>query len=423
MGDDGGLGLTAARNPLGESVAGGVDAKDNPFRIFWIFLILGCTSFGGPIAHLGYFREALARKRGWMDDRSYADLVALCQFLPGPTSSQAGFALGLIRGGPPGALAAFVGFTLPSAVVMIALGFGVLLIGDPREAGWLKGFKLATVAVVAQAVVGMARTLCPDMLRSFLAAIAGGLILLAGATGHSLIATQFLAIVFGGFAGYLLIESDRLKAPAPRIDVGISKCAALVFGALFLALVIYLPIWALSGAGTLAVPIGGFFRAGSLVFGGGHVVLPMLRAEVATPGHLSAETFLAGYGAAQALPGPLFAFAGYLGTAMSAGPGGVLGGALAIVAIFLPGFLLLLAALPFWSALRANSAVQGALKGVSAIVVGILAAALYDPIITDSVNNCLETILAIAGITGLVVRKVPAWLLVATLPAAGSVLL
>lgn len=409
-------------DPIGEpSIDFGT--KDNPWSIFCTFLVLGCTSFGGPIAHLGYFREALVQKRGWVDDRTYADLVALCQFLPGPASSQTGFALGLIRGGPLGALAAFVGFTLPSAAIMIALGLGISFIADPSQAGWLKGFKLIAVAVVAQAVIGMARSLCPDGLRAFIAILAAAMIALAGLYGQGLISAQLLAIVLGGMLGYYFVQTPVSSGGARPLSVGISRSMALGFAALFFLLLIYLPLWAINSPTDTAAMVDGFYRAGSLVFGGGHVVLPMLQAEVVTPGYLAEETFLAGYGAAQALPGPLFTVAGFFGAAMTAGPGGIMGGLVAIFIIFVPGFLLLLAALPFWADLRQASAVQGVLAGVNAAVVGVLAAALYDPIITSSVNSYLEMVLAIAAILSLCVYKLPVWILVAVMPLVSAVLL
>jgi chromate transporter len=357
--------------------------------IFWIFLKLGCTSFGGPVAHLGYFRGEFVERRNWLDDAAYTDLVALCNFLPGPASSQTGIALGTLKGGLPGGCAAWLGFTLPTALLLMVFAYGFTAFGLSADAGWIHGLKLVAVAVVAQAVWGMGKTLCPDRLRATLA-IAATLIAFAspGAWG------QIAAIVLGALIGLRCLESTALHRPEnTRFRVG--RRAAIVAWILFLALLAGLPVLVhLTGSHALAV-FSAFYRAGSLVFGGGHVVLPLLRSEVVLPGWVDPGLFLAGYGAAQAMPGPLFSFAAYLGSVMTAPPNGALGGLLCLAGIFLPAFLLIVGALPFWDALRRKPRAQSALRGVGAAVVGLLLAALYDPVWTGSIKSTGDLALAL----------------------------
>ena len=366
-------------------------ARGSPVEVFLAFLKLGLTSFGGPIAHLGYFRAEFVERRRWLDDKRYSDLVALCQFLPGPTSSQVGIALGLGRAGWPGSLAAWCGFTLPSAIALIVFAFGVSRWTGLASSGAVHGLKVVAVAVVAQAVSGMAKTLCPDRLRGGLALLATLLVLATpGALG------QIAAIVLGGVIGVVGVRSSDLPPPQHLgCELGTHVAATLLV--LFVALLVLLPIAAsASGSLTLAA-VSVFYEAGALVFGGGHVVLPLLQAGVVPPGWLSNDTFLAGYGAAQAVPGPLFTFAAYLGAAMPEPLGGWSGGLLLLIAIFLPAFLLVLGVLPFWEALRRHRSVQQALAGINAAVVGVLAAALYDPVWTSAIRSKGDFALALAA--------------------------
>ena len=387
-------------------------------EVFWAFLRLGLTSFGGPIAHLGYFRDDLVARRRWMSDKAYADLVALCQFLPGPASSQVGFAMGLHRAGPLGALAAFLAFTLPSAILMVAFAFGAALFEGAIGAGLLTGLKIVAVAIVAQAVWGMAKTLTPDARRASIAVVAAVVaLLLAGSIG------QVLAIVLGAVAGLLLCRS----APAGIGDTGlmrfpVSRTAGVVSLVAFVVILLGMPILAaLSSNGAVSL-FDTFYRAGALVFGGGHVVLPLLQAGVVETGWVSPEQFLAGYGAVQAMPGPLFTFSAYLGTLSSVGPGGVLGAAIALVAIFLPGFLVLVGVLPFWNALRGRTWMQSLMRGANAAVVGILGAALYDPLFTTGIVGVGSFSLALVCFVLLIAWKLPPWAVV-LIGGAGGILL
>lgn len=384
--------------------------------VFLAFLKLGCISFGGPIAHIGYFREEFVARRQWLDDRAYSDLVALCNFLPGPASSQVGIALGISRAGLPGGLAAWLGFTLPSALLLLAFAHGFNAFGLSPAAGWLHGLKLAAVAVVAQAVWNMGRNLCPDAPRATFA-IAATLLVLAVPTAWG----QVGAIAAGAVAGAWLLKPAPLSAAEPaRFRVG--KRAALFAWIVFFALLGGLPL-ARQAAGTPALELfDSFYRSGALVFGGGHVVLPLLRNEVVPPGWVSDDVFLAGYGAAQAVPGPLFTFAAYLGAMMARPPDGLAGGVLALAAIFLPAFLLVVGALPYWEALRRNGAAQRALGGVNAAVVGILLAALYDPVWTTSVRTKADLGVALAAFGLLAFWKVPP-LPVVVFAALGAALL
>ncbi len=381
-------------------------ARESLLRLFLIFLRLGLTSFGGPIAHLGYFRAEFVTRRRWLGERAYADLVALCQFLPGPASSQVGMAIGLARGGYGGALAAWAGFTLPSALAMILFARGLARHGELLPAGALHGLEIVAVAVVAQAVWGMARSLCPDAPRVTLMALAACSVLaLPGA------AAQVGVIAAAGLIGVLLLPTALVCAHEP-LSVPITRRAGAFWLGLFLALLIGLPILAcLLPVPALAVA-DAFFRAGALVFGGGHVVLPLLQAAVVPAGWVDGPTFLAGYGAAQAVPGPLFTFAAFLGASMQSGPSGWAGGLLCLVAIFAPSFLLVAGALPFWEGLRRNVRLRAALAGVNAAVVGVLLAALYDPVWTSAIGTPRDFALALLAFVALVFWRLPPWLVV-----------
>ena len=384
----------------------------SPFEVLRVFLKLGLTSFGGPVAHLGYFRNAFVLKRSWLDERAFGDLVALCQFLPGPASSQVGFAIGLMRAGYPGALAAWAGFTLPSAVAMTLVAYGAGALHGPAGEGLLHGLKLVAVAVVAQAVLGMAQSLAPDRPRAAIAILA--LILVAFAPGGI---GQIGAIVAGGLLG-LVFCREGVEAAAGGAEAPVSRRMGVVFLAAFFALLALSFAPARDGAFAFLAAI---YRSGALVFGGGHVVLPLLRAAVVDPGFVSDSAFLAGYGAAQAMPGPLFTFAAYLGAAAPA-PGGGPGAALALIAIFLPGILILLGALPFWHALRVRPGAQAAMAGVNAAVVGLLASALYDPVWTSAVLGPADFAIAAAGFAALVVWRAPPLAVVLLTAAAGVAL-
>jgi chromate transporter len=378
----------------------------SPAAVFWIFFKLGCTSFGGPIAHIGYLRTEFVERRKWLDDEAFADLVAICQFTPGPASSKIGIALGASRTGIAGAIAAWLGFTLPSAAIMIAFGYGVEFLGrGTLEAGWLHGLKIAAVAVVTQAVWSMGRNLCPDATRASFAIVAALVVL-----GWNSALAQIAAIVGGAIAGWRLLPGATLPSSG-HLDFRISRAVGWAAWTLFFTLLAVLPLLVqLTGNHALAL-FDSFYRAGSLVFGGGHVVLPMLRAEVVPTGWVGDDEFLAGYGVAQAVPGPLFTFAAYLGTVAEGQPRGWAGGSLTLVAIFLPAFFLALGPLPFWSAWRQRPTIRSVLGGVNAAVVGVLLAALYDPIFTSAVRSPLEFALALAAF-GLLFfwRVAPLWI-------------
>ena len=386
-----------------------------PAEVFAAFLKLGLTSFGGPIAHLGYFRQEFVVRRRWIDVAGYADLVALCQFLPGPASSQVGFALGLLRGGPLGALAAWTAFTLPSAILLLLFASGATALRGPVGDNLLHGLKLVAVCVVAQAVWGMARTLTPDVQRASIAAIAAlTAVFVAGSTG------QLAAIVLGGLAGFYLCRKDAAQTIG-QLAFPVSKRVGLAALLAFFLLLVLLPLAAGSGLSQGLSLFDAFYRAGALVFGGGHIVLPLLEAEVVQPGWVGTDAFLAGYGAAQAVPGPLFTFAAYLGAVMSPEPNGIGGAAICLLAIFLPGFLLVIGALPFWDAFRRRPAAQAIMRGTNAAVVGILAAALYDPVWTSTVDGPGDIGLALLGFALLVLLKAPPWVVVVFV-ASGAML-
>jgi chromate transporter len=398
-----------------QTYAGQTSEKGSALEVLGVATRLGLTSFGGPIAHLGYFHAEYVTRRHWLTEQTYADLVALCQFLPGPASSQVGIAIGMMRAGLLGGVAAWLGFTLPSAAALVAFAYGLQSLGI-TEAGWLHGLKIVAVAVVAQAVWGMARTLAPDRERAslaFLAAIA----MLAYPTAGG----QVLIIVLAGLIGWWwLPEAGAPRDPGVRLAVG-HQGAAVAWG-LFFGLLIGLPIvqrWVQNE--TLAV-FASFFRVGSLVFGGGHVVLPLLQAEVVPPGWVTNEQFVAGYGAAQAVPGPLFTFAAYLGAVMRPLGGGIVGAALALVAVFAPSFLLLVGALPLWDSLRPRPSFQAALRGINAAVVGLLLAALYHPVWTSAIHAPADVALGLVDFALVMFWKWPPWAVVVLSALGGAAL-
>ena len=387
--------------------------SDTWWTVFKVFLRLGLTSFGGPVAHLGYFHAEFVRRRQWLSERSYADLVALCQFLPGPASSQVGIAVGLARAGYRGALAAWAGFTLPSALLLILFALGLAAWGSVLPSGLLHGLKVVAVAVVAQAVWGMARVFCTDRVRlALMLGAAVVLLLWSSALG------QVTVILLAGLLGLLLFKPDSAEAHQP-LGILVSRRTAVFLLALFFVLLLALPLLAQLWPLPWLQRVDAFYRAGALVFGGGHVVLPLLQAEVVGSGWVGREAFLAGYGATQAVPGPLFTFAAFLGAAMEQPPTGWLGGLLCLVAVFAPSFLLVIGALPFWERLRANRHTGAALQGVNAAVVGVLLAALYDPVWTSAILGPADLALALAALLALMVWKLPPWLLVLGCGLAG----
>ena len=383
-------------------------------EVFWAFLALGLTSFGGPVAHLSYFRTAFVERRQWLSDQAYADLIALCQFLPGPASSQVGFALGLLRAGPWGAAMAWLAFTLPSAIILVLFAFGAAVLDGPIASGLIHGLKVVAVAVVAHAVWGMARSLCPDKTRAGIALAAVFMVaMMSGPLG------QVAAIVVGGLAGLALCRYTAIKPVGEALHFPVSRLVGAVSLMIFGVLLVLLPLLAAS-AEWLNVA-DAFYRAGALVFGGGHVVLPLLEAEVVQSGWVTSDGFLTGYGAAQAVPGPLFTFAAYLG-ALLRGMNPFAGAVLALLAIFMPGFLLLVGVLPFWNHFRRWNNAQALMRGANAAVVGILAAALYQPVWISAIVGMGEFVLALGGFLLLSVWKLPAWLVVAIV-AVGGVLI
>jgi chromate transporter len=381
-------------------------------EVLLVFLKLGVTSFGGPIAHIGYFREELVVRRRWVDEATYTDLVALCQFLPGPASSQVGFSLGLIRAGYWGGLAAWTGFTLPSAVLLTAFAYGAEELGGPIGQGVIHGLKLVAVAIVAQAVWGMARSFCPDRQRASIACIAALLILLSNSP-----VTQIGTILLGGIAGAWLCRA-AVPASLGTFGTAVSRRVGTAALTIFCLLLIALPALARGSQGVAL--FDAFYRSGALVFGGGHVVLPLLSKAFVTPGWVSEDAFLAGYGAAQAVPGPLFTFAAYLGAVVTPGPQGIAGAALGLAGIFLPGILVLLGALPFWDVFRQRVGAQAIMRGVNAAVVGLLGAALYNPLWTSSVKSAGDLAVALLGFVLLTAWRTPPWVIV-ILGALGGV--
>lgn len=387
--------------------------RSSAWSVFLIFMRLGLTSFGGPIAHLGYFRDEFVTRRLWLTERSYADLVALCQFLPGPASSQVGIALGMSRAGYRGALAAWAGFTLPSAIALILFALGISRYGAVIHPGGLHGLKVVAVAVVAQAVWGMARNLCTDVPRITLMAIASCATLLEPSAWG-----QISVIIVAGLTGLLLFNPGQSTEHDP-LPITIRHRTGAIWLSLFLALLVGLPLLSQLLPNQTVALMDAFYRSGSLVFGGGHVVLPLLQAEVVPSGWVSNEVFLAGYGAAQAVPGPLFTFAAFLGASMNSTPSGWLGGMICLLAIFAPSFLLIIGALPFWERLRRSARTQAALIGVNAAVVGLLLAALYQPVWTSAILKPQDFGLAMVALVALMFWKLPPWLVVVGSGIAG----
>ena len=378
------------------------------------FLKLGLTCFGGPIAHIGYFRDEFVLRRKWIDEHAYADLVGLCQFLPGPASSQVGFSIGLMRAGYWGALAAWVGFTLPSAAALILFAYGAGALSGPIGNGLLHGLKLTAVAIVAQAVWGMARNLCPDRERASIAVVAALILLFSSSS-----LAQIGAIALGGIAGLWLCRGGTL-APSGHVEMPVSRTAGLFALGSFFLLLFGLPVLRELTASSELALFDAFYRSGALVFGGGHVVLPLLREAFVTPGWLNDNAFLAGYGAAQAVPGPLFTFAAYLGTVATSNPHRIVGAGLGLVGIFLPGMLVLLGVLPFWDSFRKRAGAQAMMRGVNAAVVGLLGAALYDPVWTSSVHTPPDFGIALVGFVLLTVWRAPPLVVVVFSAAAGT---
>lgn len=362
---------------------------------------LGLTSFGGPAAHIGYFRDEYVQKRKWLDDKLYADLVALCQFLPGPASSQVGITIGMLRGGLLGGILSWIGFTLPSVLLLMAFAWVIMQTGS-FESGWIQGLKIVAVPVVAHALLGMGKSLVPDRPRLTVAMIAAsGTLLVPTAWG------QILIILLAGLFGVFYYKNEKVPE-AVEMPLSFGKRTGIVAWILFFALLILLPIFRPFVQATWYAIFDIFYRVGSIVFGGGHVVLPMLEREVVPTGWMSSEAFIAGYGAAQAVPGPLFTLAGYLGQLM----GSFSGAAIAVVAMFLPSFLLVIGTLPFWATIRTKPRIQAALKGVNAAVVGILLAALYDPVFTSSVHDPIDFVIVLISFTLLVFYKWSPWIVV-----------
>lgn len=377
-----------------------------PLEIFLIFFRLGLTSFGGPIAHLGYFRQEFVARRRWLDEHAYADLVALCQFLPGPASSQVGIALGLSRGGIPGAVASWLGFTLPSAIALVLFGLGVTYFSGNLGSGWLHGLKVVAVAVVAQALWGMGKSLSPDKLRATVAVGAAvAVTLFPSALG------QVSVIAASGLFGWVFLRNSG-ALPHNQIQTTSGRATGVLMLFVFFLLLFVLPVAAGSTNSYGVKLFDSFYRAGSLVFGGGHVVLPLLQSQVVPAGWISNDAFLAGYGAAQAVPGPLFTFAAYLGAVSTQAPSGWLGAGIALVAIFLPAFLLIAGILPFWEVLRRYEAMQRAMLGINAAVVGLLLSAFYNPVWTSAIRNTADFSLAAIAFLLLAFWKCPPWLVV-----------
>jgi len=390
--------------------------EGNALEVLRVFLKLGLSSFGGPIAHIGYFREEFVTRRRWLDEQAYADLVALCQFLPGPASSQVGFSIGLMRAGYLGGLAAWTGFTLPSAIMLLLFAYGVGSLSGALGTGLLHGLKLVAVAIVAQAVWGMARMLCPDRERASIAAVAALIILFSSSS-----LAQIIAILLGAVAGLVLCR-DAPPPPGGHVAMGLSRGAGIgALSAFFILLGCFLLL-----PGRVAVPgfdqFAAFYRSGALVFGGGHVVLPLLREAFVSPGWVSDDAFLAGYGAAQAVPGPLFTFAAYLGAVIGPEPHGLAGAVLGLIGIFLPGILILLGMLPFWDAFRTRPGAQAAMRGVNAAVVGLLGAALYNPLWTTTVKTPGDFGVALVGFVLLVAWRAAPLVAVVVCACGGIVL-
>ena len=390
----------------GETPAG-ARAAHSALEVGTAFLRLGLISFGGPIAHIGYFRDEFVLRRRWLDDQTYADLVALCQFLPGPASSQVGFSIGLMRAGYRGAIAAWLGFTLPSAIALVLFAYGAAALMGPIGMGLLHGLKLVAVAIVAQAVLGMARSLCPDRQRASIAAL--GLVLVSSSTSSL---AQVAVIVLGAVAGLLFCRTAASVAIAP-MPMPVSRRVGIAALTMFTVLLVALPVLCRVGPHPDVALFDAFYRSGALVFGGGHVVLPLLRDAFVTSGWVTDNTFLEGYSAAQAVPGPLFTFAAYLGAVAGPTPHGVAGALLGLIGIFLPGMLVLVGVMPFWQTLRSRSAAPAAMRGINAAVVGLLGAAFYSPVWTSSINSTADLSVALIGFVALTAWQArPLWVVI-----------
>jgi len=381
-------------------------ARGSSVEVLLVFLRLGCTSFGGPVAHIGYFQKEIVERRKWCSASAMAEIIALAQSLPGPASSQAGFSLGILRAGWLGGLAAWVGFTLPSALLMLAFAYGHSFLGGGAGLGLLHGLQLVAVAVVAQAILSMQRSLAPDCARLALAFFAAGLTLLLPAQ----IAT-LCAIAAGAALGFLLFRSTNIESSV-LIEAPLPKTAGIASAIIFFVLLILMPLLARTFSVAGFAVFSAFYRSGALVFGGGHVVLPLLESAVVAPGWVSQESFLAGYGAAQALPGPLFAFSAYLGAAVRPSPSPLLYGVLGLAGLFLPGLLAITAVLPFWSALRGNRSIQAALRGINASVAGVLLAALIHPLWSSTIHTAGDLSIALLAFVLLALAKAPPWIVV-----------
>ena len=403
--------VTTAVSELAENRSQG-----SVLEVLWASTRLGLTSFGGPIAHLGYFREEYVEQRKWIDEQSYADLVALCQFLPGPASSQVSIAIGILRARFLGGIAAWIGFTLPSALALIAFGLGIGAFAGAGDAGWLHGLKVVAVAVVAQAVWGMARSLCPDRERATIAILAA-IVTLAWPSALG----QLSSIVIAGLTGAMIFPGQTSSLPA-SMRFPIAKKTGIAAWIIFFVLLVGLPFSRQISPSHALEVFDSFFRVGSLVFGGGHVVLPLLQTEVVGPGWVTEEQFVAGYGATQAVPGPLFTFSAYLGTVMNPEPNGWSGAFLALVAIFLPSFLLVIGALPFWDLLRSVQIFQSALRGINAAVVGLLLAALYNPVWRSAIYSPADFALGLIAFGLLLFWKFPPWMVVVLCAVGGEAL-
>ncbi|MFT5276395.1 MAG: chromate transporter [Glaciecola sp.] len=394
-----------------------MNTKRSAVEVFLIFLKLGFTAFGGPVAHLAFFREEFVTRKRWLTESDYSEIVALCQFLPGPASSQVGLTIGLTRAGYLGSVAAWLGFTMPSAILLMVLALGYTNFGDIMPSGLLVGLKIVTVAVVAQAVWGMAKSICIDTARISIMLLSAIVLL---SSQHTLI--PLIVIIIAGFVGMFLFKSGQSSSDS-QINIAMSKRAGFTWIAIFFSLLIGLPVIELFYQQPLISLVSSFFRTGSLVFGGGHVVLPLLEAEVVQTGWVSKDAFLVGYGATQAVPGPLFTFAAFLGGVLNGPISGVLGTFIALFAIFLPSFLLVFGVLPFWQTLRLNPKIKAALIGVNACVVGVLFAALYQPVFISGVSQTSHFIGVILAFTGLMFWKLPPWLVVILGGLIGAVLL
>ncbi|MBC7467247.1 MAG: chromate efflux transporter [Bdellovibrio sp.] len=387
----------------------------NLIEVFLVFLRLGLTSFGGPMAHISYFHEEFVNRRRWINDQSYADLVVLCQFLPGPASSQVGIAIGLSRAGYLGAIVAWIGFTLPSALILILFGLGIswFHVGG----SWLHGLKVVAVAVVAQAIWGMAIKLCPDKKRASIAVLSASVVAFLPVS-----AIQFFIILLGGVFGVIFLRQKEEPVHFP-LNISVSRTSGAIFLSLFFLLLMVVPVIAKSSDQQWLHLFDSFYRAGSLVFGGGHVILPLLQKEVVQTGWVSKELFMTGYGAAQAIPGPLFAFTAYLGAVSNTSPSGWVGAILCLAAAFLPAFLLVLGAIPFWEYFRKFKKARLAMQGINAAVVGLLIAAFYDPVWTSAIFNSKDFALAVFCFLLLMFWKTPAWCVVLISAAAGGLFL